>query len=212
MLLHGLGRSERVMRPLARRLEAEGYRALSLHYQSLRKPPEALVDDLGAMIAACCAAAPRVDFVAHSLGGILLRAYLAEHAPPNLGRVVMIGPPNRGSPLADVAARFWILRTLAGPTAVQLGTGPESLPNRLPPPSFPLGVVAGSRSLNPLGSWLVGDADDGVVAVASTRLPGMADFLVLPESHNFLVRSKRTADEVTHFLRYGRFVPAAAGG
>jgi pimeloyl-ACP methyl ester carboxylesterase len=211
VLLHGLGRGERMMRPLARRLEAEGYRVENLGYRSLAKAPGALVRDLDGLLAACCAAAPRVHFVGYSLGGILLRAYLAEHRLPNLGRVVMLGPPNHGSELADLALRSKLLSALAGPTAVQLGTGPESLPNRLPPPSYPLGVVAGSRSLNPLGSWLLRDSDDGIVSVASTRLEGMADFRVIPRSHAFLVRSKRTADEVAHFLRHGHFAPESGG-
>jgi len=211
VLLHGLGRSERVMRPLARRLEAEGFRVANLHYRSLSRGPEELVRDLDGLIAECCAAAPRVHFVGHSLGGILLRAYLAEHPLPNLGRAVLLGSPNRGSELADLAAGSKILSALAGPTAVQLGTRAGSLPNRLPPPSYPLGVVAGSRSLNPLGSWLLHDADDGVVAVSSTRLEGMADFRMLPHSHTFLVRSERTAAEVAHFLRHGSFVPESGG-
>jgi pimeloyl-ACP methyl ester carboxylesterase len=167
--------------------------------------------DLDALLTACCAAAPRVHFVGYSLGGILLRAYLAEHPLPNLGRVVMLGPPNHGSELADWLVRSKLLSALAGPTAVQLGTGPESLPNRLPPPSYALGVVAGSRSLNPLGSWLLRGADDGIVSVASTRLEGMVDFRVLPSSHAFLVLSERAAGEVSHFLRYGRFSPEAGG-
>jgi len=208
VLLHGLGRSDRAMRSLARRLAAGGFLVHNLRYRSLTRDPDALAEDLDAMLSECCVDAERVHFVTHSLGGVLLRTYLAEHALPNRGRVVMLAPPNRGSELGDVVARWRILRAALGPTGCQLGTSPASLPNRLPPADFELGVVAGTRSRNPLGSWLIRDADDGVVSVASTRLDGMADFIALPVSHTAIVRSERAAAQAAHFLRYGRFDPA----
>ena len=212
VLLHGLGRSDRAMRSLARRLAATGFRVHNLRYRSLTRAPDALAADLHAMLGECCADAGRVHFVTHSLGGVLLRAYLAEHALPNRGRVVMLAPPNRGSELGDLVARSRILRAVLGPTGRQLGTAGGSLPNRLPPADFELGVVAGTRSWNPLGSWLIGDADDGIVAVASTRLEGMADFIALPVSHTAMPRSERAAAEAAHFLRHGRFQRGAEGG
>ena len=212
VLLHGLGRSDRAMRSLAGRLTAAGFRVHNLHYDSLRRDPAALTADLDAMLAECCADAVRVHFVTHSFGGVLLRAYLAEHALANRGRVVMLAPPNRGSELGDVVAHSRILRAALGPTGCQLGTSPTSLPNRLPPADFELGVVAGTRSWNPLGSWLIRDADDGIVSVASTRLEGMADFIVLPVSHTGMLRSARAAAQAAHFLRFGRFERGGAGG
>jgi alpha-beta hydrolase superfamily lysophospholipase len=211
VLLHGLGRSDRAMRSLAGRLAAAGFEVRNLRYGSLTRDPGELSADLDAMLAECCAAAQRVHFVTHSLGGVVLRAYLAEHALPNRGRVVMLAPPNRGSELGDVVARWRLLRAAAGPTGRQLGTAPDSLPNRLPPADFELGVVAGTRSWNPLGSWLIRDADDGMVSVASTRLAGMVDFITLPVSHTAMLRSERAAVQAAHFLRYGRFDHAEGG-
>jgi alpha-beta hydrolase superfamily lysophospholipase len=146
-----------------------------------------------------------VHFVTHSLGGVLLRAYLAQHRLPNRGRVVMLAPPNAGSELGDVVARWRLLRAVFGPTGCQLGTAADSLPNRLPAADFELGVVAGTRSRNPLGSWLIRDADDGIVSVASTRLAGMADFITLPASHTGMPSSERAAAQAAYFLRHGRF-------
>jgi pimeloyl-ACP methyl ester carboxylesterase len=212
VLLHGLARTDRAMRPLARRLAAEGFAVHCLRYDSLRRDPEGLVADLDAQVSECCAGATRLHFVGHSLGAVLLRAYLAEHRPANLGRVVMLAPPNRGSELGDLVAGSRLLRALFGPTAAQLGTDPGSLPNRLPPPQFEFGVLAGTRSWNPLGSWLIPDRDDGTVSLSSARLEGMRDFLALPLSHTFLVLSPTAASQAAHFLRYGRFVGGEAGG
>ena len=141
----------------------------------------------------------------HSLGGVLVRAYLADRHPANLGRVVMLAPPNHGSELVDAFAEWTLLRAILGPTAAELGTGPGSLPNRLPKPSFEVGVLAGTRSLSPLGAYVVPGEDDGTVSVASTRLEGMADFALVDASHTFIMRSPEAGAQVVEFLRPGRF-------
>jgi pimeloyl-ACP methyl ester carboxylesterase len=147
----------------------------------------------------------KVHFVTHSLGGIVLRAYLQDHRPENLGRVVMLAPPNHGSELADVLAGFPPFDVFYGPTAAGLGTDPASWPNRLGPADFELGIIAGNKSINPIGSWLIPGPDDGTVSMDSARLDGMTDFLVLPVTHFFIMTDKTVAAETLHFIRHGRF-------
>jgi pimeloyl-ACP methyl ester carboxylesterase len=210
VLLHGLARSDRSMRYLASHLRDAGFEAHAIAYESTEKEPAALALDLQQELARCCRDAERVHFVTHSLGGVLLRAVLRDHPVPNLGRVVMLAPPNRGSELADVVRRSATLRAALGPTAAALGTGPESLPNRLPAADFEVGVIAGTRTVNPLGSWLIPAADDGTVSVASTQLEGMADFVTLPVTHTFILRSREAARQTLAFLTLGRFDPPPA--
>ena len=92
-----------------------------------------------------------------------------------------------------------------GPTASELGTGDESFPNRLPPAHYEVGVIAGSDSLNPVGSHMIPGEDDGTVSVESARLEGMSDFLVLPVSHTMILVSGDAAEQTIAFLRTGRF-------
>ena len=205
ILLHGLGRTDRSMRPLEKRLSESGFRVHNFRYASTDQAPEALVDDLGRQVESCCTEAPALHFVGHSLGGILIRAYLAEGLPPNVGRVVMLAPPNHGSEIVDALRESAAFRWALGPSARQLGTDPESLPNRLPPPAVELGVIAGTGTVNPIGSIIVPDEDDGMVSLASTKLEGMTDFLVVPVSHAFIMRSDEVGVQVLHFLREGRF-------
>jgi pimeloyl-ACP methyl ester carboxylesterase len=205
VLLHGLGRSGRAMRPLARELAAAGYRVHSLDYPSTRAKPEELVAHLHREIGLCCGWSGRIHFVTHSLGGIVARAYLAEHAAPNLGRVVMLAPPNHGSEYVDVAGEWKLFELLLGPTATQLGTAPTSLPNSLPGADFEVGVIAGTGSINPLGIAMIAGANDGTVSVASTQLGGMSDFLELDVSHTFIMRNREVARQTIAFLREGRF-------
>jgi triacylglycerol lipase len=205
VLLHGLGRSARVMRPLAHELTAAGYQVHSLDYPSTRATPEALVEFLHGEISSCCAWSGRVSFVTHSLGGVMVRAYLAEHPMPQLGRVVMLAPPNHGSEYVDVAGHWKLFAGVLGPTATQLGTAPTSLPNRLPSADFEVGVIAGTGNINPLGAILIDGVDDGTVSVASTRLAGMRDFIEVPVSHTFIMRDREVARQTIEFLRAGHF-------
>jgi pimeloyl-ACP methyl ester carboxylesterase len=170
-----------------------------------RATPDELVAALARAVDAGCRGAPRLHFVAHSMGGVLVRAYLAEHDLPNLGRVVMLGTPNHGSEIVDALDGAAAFRWLVGPTAVGLGTGPRSWPQRLPDPDYEVGIVAGSATLDPIGSRLIPGDDDGRVSVASTKLAGMTDHLVVSRSHSFLLYDDRVARQVVHFLQSGRF-------
>ncbi len=210
VLLHGLGRTDRAMRPLEERLEEAGFRVHSLRYASTEAPPERLLEDVRRKVDACCADARVLHFVGHSLGAILTRALLAEAPRPNLGRVVMLAPPNRGSELVDALSETALFAWVLGPTAEELGTDPESLPNRLPAPDYEFGVIAGAGTLNPVGSYVLPDEDDGTVSVERTRLDGMTDFLLVSSSHSFIMRSEEVARQVIHFLRHGRFLHAGA--
>lgn len=212
VLLHGLGRSHWSMIPLQSRLEDAGYRVANLGYPSTRLDPDRLVTYVEAEVAKCCADADRVSFVTHSLGGILVRGYLAKHRPTNLGRVVMLAPPNRGSELVDEFRAWPLFSWILGPTAIRLGTDADSYPNRLPPADFDVGVIAGTASINPLGSAILPRGNDGTVSIASTRLDGMRDFVELDASHTFIMWSNEAAEQVVAFLRDGRFEAAKQQG
>ena len=205
ILLHGYGRTTFSMRPLQKRLEEAGFMVQNIGYPSIRRSPPELVELLDDRLKSCCNTSPRIHFVTHSLGGVLVRAYLAENQLENIGRVVMLAPPNRGSELADIANGSLLLRAILGPTVVQLGTREDSLPNRLPPPWYELGVIAGIDDINPIGGFFVPEPSDGTVSVASTRLAGMNDFVTVRKSHTFIMRSADVADYIIRFLRTGRF-------
>ncbi len=212
VLLHGLCRTTRSMVPMERALAAEGFRVWNVGYPSRTASigqlagtvvPEALgkCRDFGAT---------RIHLVTHSLGGILVRAYLSEHAIPDLGRVVMLGPPNQGSEVVDVLGRFWIFGKLNGPAGRELGTDRDSTPNRLGRVTFPLGIIAGDRSVNWINSlWIRGD-DDGKVSVERTKIAGMTDHIVVHAAHPFLMRDARAIRQTIRFLRTGAFDHASA--
>jgi pimeloyl-ACP methyl ester carboxylesterase len=217
VLLHGLGRTARSMRPLARVAEARGWRVLNVAYPS-RTAGVATLAEAVADAARAFAPEARLHFVTHSLGGILLRAAVWRGLVPldRIGRAVMLAPPNQGSELPEALGARPLLgplfRRVSGPAGAELGTGAGGVIGRLPPVEFELGVIAGCRSLNPLFSALIDGPDDGKVAVARTAVGGMRDFLVVPHSHTFLMRAPAVITQVLHFLEHGTFARTAEPG
>ncbi|MEW6262965.1 MAG: alpha/beta hydrolase [Thermodesulfobacteriota bacterium] len=207
ILLHGWGRTSFSMRRIEKYLQGRGYGTYNLGYPTLSEPIDALADKyLERAVSACLAGnSPRIHFVAHSLGGIVVRCYLQNRHPPPGGRLVMLSPPNRGTEVVDFLARMPWLPRLAGPAGRALGTGPESLPRRLKPVGLEIGVIAGDRSINPLFSALIRGPDDGTVSVENTKLEEMKDFLIIPCSHTFIMRSLLAARQAAHFLESGHF-------
>ncbi len=207
VLLHGLARTARSMAPLAEAFEARGYAVANIDYPSRDAVVEVLAERaVGAGLAQCRArGASRVHAVTHSLGGILLRYYLERHAIPELGRVVMLAPPNHGSEVIDRLGAIPGFEFLLGPAARQLGTDAQGVPAQLGPPGYPVGIIAGTDTVNPLLSRYLPDPDDGKVSLASTRLSGMADFLAVPVSHPFIMRDDEVIDAAVAFIENGAF-------
>ncbi len=216
ILLHGLCRTSRSMVPMERALSAAGFRVLNVDYPSRTASIEQLSEDaIGRAVADCQrAGAAKIDFVTHSLGGILVRSYLSRHAIPNLGRVVMLGPPNQGSEVVDKLGSLWLFKKINGPAGSELGTGTNSTPNKLGPANFCLGVIAGDRSINWINSLLIPGRDDGKVSVERTKLAGMSDHIVIHSAHPLLMRNRTAVRQTIYFLRAGRFElpPGASAG
>jgi pimeloyl-ACP methyl ester carboxylesterase len=192
ILVHGMGRSPASMWVLGRRLEADGYRVVNFGYRSTRGSVAELGARLGRRAAERTGGAPRVHFVGHSLGTVIIRSMLAQAPPERVGRVVMMAPPNQGAASADRWAPV-----LGGvmPPIRELRTTPESPARTLAlPEGVEVGIIAGSR--------------DRKVRLGETRLDGARDHVVIPSFHSWMMNRSDVHRLIATFLRHGRFSPA----
>jgi hypothetical protein len=195
------------MKPLQRALTDAGYRVANVDYPSRDKKIEELAPHAVETGVKRCAdlGSTTVHFVTHSLGGILVRYYMANNQLAELGNVVMIAPPNQGSEVVDNWRDIPGYKAINGPAGMQLGTDASSVPLSLGPVSFTLGVIAGNKTFNPMLSLSLPNPDDGKVSVAKTKVEGMTDFIEMPHTHTFIMRSDDVIRQTIHFLQNGRF-------
>lgn len=207
VLLHGLNRSARSMRSVQRALQRDDRSVINIDYPSgrygiaelTRRVHEALLDQCVPGLSS------GIDFVTHSLGGIVVRALRVQFPKVAIRRVAMLGPPNQGSEVVDALRAWRVFNRITGPAGPELGTARTSVPNSLGPVDFELGVVAGNASVNPLFSWLVPGPNDGPVAVRRTQVEGMTDFIIVRASHTFIMHNTSAIRQAREFLRHGRF-------
>ncbi len=208
ILLHGLARTSRSMNKAAKLLAAYGYKIANVDYPSRSADINILAQKYIAQALKQCdtEGIKKIHFLTHSMGGILLRNYLSSQTIDKLGRVVMLAPPNQGSEVVDKLGSWKLFYYLNGPAGLQLGTADNSAPNQLGPVNFQLGVIAGSKSINPFLSRLIPGANDGKVSVSRAQVEGMNDFIVMPYSHSFIMRREPVIEQALHFIQQGCFV------
>lgn len=205
VLLHGLARTSGSMSSLEEFLSGHGYQVLNIGYPSRKRPISELAEIIRDEVVSKTKDAGKIHFVTHSMGGIILR-YMQQNSPlPNIGRVVMLSPPNHGSEIVDALGELWLFQLINGPAGRQLGTDGNSVPKQLSKVDFELGVITGDRSINWINSLIIPGKDDGKVSIESARIEGMTDFLIVHVSHPFIMKDKEVMAKSLHFLQNGSF-------
>ncbi len=214
ILLHGLMRSSESMRPMAAFLEQRGgYQAILVEYASSRAEIASHARDLEHLIRHLGPEVEEINFVAHSMGNIVVRRYLGDRlqsgrsgADRRIHRMVMIGPPNQGSQMAGILKNNWLFNWIAGVAGAELGARWGELQPTLATPSFEFGIVAGAQ---PAGSRIKNFAlegpDDFTVRLDETRLPGASDTFVRPLLHSNMMRQPEVMQATLNFLQHGWF-------
>lgn len=206
VLLHGMKRSASSMVEIENHLRVNGYRTINIDYPSSEQTIEELSDYIHQEITQKYSDKNRkINFVTHSMGGILLRYYLNKHRPANLARVVMLAPPNQGTEMSDFLQGTKIFEAFFGPAGTQLGTNEKSIVHSLGPVDYELGVIMGNISLNPIASMVVPGDDDGLVSHERSKVEGMNDSIILPTAHSFIMFNKEVHKQIIHFLKDGKF-------
>jgi triacylglycerol lipase len=205
ILLHGLARTSHSMGKMEKALSAAGYKVSNISYPSRKYRVEDLAEIVKEKILAASNEEDTLHFVTHSMGGILVR-YIQKHDPlENLGKVVMLSPPNQGSEVVDKLGDWKLFQWINGPAGSQLGTEDGGMVKSLGAVDFELGILTGDRSINLILSLMIPGKDDGKVSVENAKIEGMDDFLVLHAAHPFIMKNKTAIRQTIHFLHSGQF-------
>jgi len=207
ILLHGLARTKESMQKIETMLVRHGYTVVNRTYPSREQPIEKLnAFVIPEALEICRTGRPtKIHFVSHSMGGILVRYYLSKKKIENLGRVVMLSPPNQGSEVIDKLKNLPGFTAVNGPAGFQMGTDAKSIPAGLGRVDYETGIITGNKSVNLFLSMLIPGNDDGKVSIENAKVEGMADFIVLPHSHPFIMQGDDVIRQTLYFLQNGRF-------
>ncbi len=206
VLVHGYNKSRRDMYPLQSLLRRLGYEtvlvSLPLRFRTLAHCVRVFEKRIAEMSE--LRRADNIYMVGHSMGGLVIRHFLARNTIENLARCVFIAPPNQGTKLVDIAETYirpWI-HIFKPLQALRTRVARQPVP--VPLGETEIGVIAGSKNNLWLGIFLA-SPNDGRVEVEATRLASMADFLVMPYGHKEIHHRADVAAQVDYFLRNGAF-------
>lgn len=199
------------MRPIEKALKQQNYTVLNIGYPSRSTTIAKLAQGVRQQLQDF----PHfeqftVHFVTHSMGGLVVRALLAEQPLENAKRIVMLGPPNQGSEVADYFKNFRLFNAFYGPALHEMTTHQaKALPLQEVPSRYQVGIIAGNFTIDPICYFILPSKNDGKVTIESTKLTGMTDHIVLPASHSFMMYNHQVIKQIGHFLAEGFFLPAS---
>ncbi|NVJ65020.1 MAG: alpha/beta hydrolase [Gammaproteobacteria bacterium] len=210
ILIHGLGRTHWSLKRLEKRLQKQGFVTYNQSYPSTKQKVSRSAEDYisNALNSIDAKQFDKVHFVTHSLGGILVRYYLSNHHIENLGRILMLAPPNHGSEVADKFKDKWWYKMATGPTGQQL-TESSPLYEQLEPLDTDVGIIIGNRSSDPWFNHLFDGEHDGKVSVASAKLKEDHQLQVVNCGHTLLMESNAVMELIIKFLKSGELKKAS---
>lgn len=211
VLAHGLGRGETAMWRFAKKLESANYKVCRLDYSTIGKSVEKVIEQTNQQIDSCISKAPKVHFVGHSLGGLVIRAYLQNNQEKlksyNIGNAVFMGTPNKGSELADHLSESWVMK-VGGEVSQSLMTGDSSFGNTIEEVNIVMniniGIIAGTKPSGLTKKHFDGP-NDGLVSVESTKLKSMKDFIAIDVEHTSMRNNDEVTKQTIYFLKNAVF-------
>ncbi len=218
IVVHGLGASRQFMNQLSDYLAENGhFHVINFGYPSTNGDVATHATSL-VNVLKHLDGVETVNFVAHSMGNIVIRHALtdlaelpaAEQPKFKFKRFVMIAPPNHGAEIADEFVDSKLVNAFAGEPLQQLAPskGWETLEQRLAAPSCEFGIIAGGTGDDKGYLAAIPGDDDGLLSVETTRLAGASDFVLIKGIHQLMPKNEQVQDATLRFLEKGYFLPS----
>lgn len=204
VLVHGFFRTRRDMAFLGRYLQKNGFATFRPTLPAIFSSLDQCTAEFAKKLQQLPGNWDRIHFVGHSMGGLIIRQFLARNLVAGLGRCVLIGTPNHGTDLAVIAEKYCkfslqIFKPIQSFVPGKLSIAP---PRNNPPPE--IGVIAGTRNNILLGRFFNKDSD-GRVPVDSVPFDGQQQFVTVPYNHLQIHHRQKVAALVLKFIRTGCF-------
>ena len=206
--VHGIIRSSKSFDAMRKRLYDDGVTFIGFDYPSTRVPITDSAKYLDRMLKSLDGV-EQIDFVVHSMGGLVVRSYLQqagetpEGYDKRISRMVMLGVPNLGARMASILEHNSLFNAIFGPAGDQLVEDPKGFITQLPTPPFEFAIVSGARGTEEGWNPVIPGDDDGTVSVDSTMLPGAKDSITFPVLHTFLMSHPEVMSATLRFLDTG---------
>jgi len=207
ILLHGILNSNKMLKGMEQFLASHGFEVLNIDYPSTKYSIEGSMSFVKTLLdQKKLQQFEKIHFVSFSMGGIITRALLNKYQIANLGKVVFIGTPHLGSEVADFVVKIKLLAKIFGPAIYQLACNREDTQKIMGKPYYKFGCIAGNKSFDPLGAYLIKQPSDGRVSLQSSMLHGSKNSVILPFSHLMLIYRKKVWEHVLSFILHGKFL------
>ncbi len=204
-LIHGINSSPKDFKKMETAFKSYDYKVINFGYHSKVYTVNQIADNFLKRKIASVSQNDTINFITHSLGAIVLRAYLRDNKPKNIGKIVMIAPPNQGSEVANFFKDFFLYKIFYHKSGASLsynGIKKLALPNC---DNYFCGIIAGTHTQLPFFSIFIKGEDDGKISVERTKLKGMKDFITLPYPHDTILKKQETIIQCKEFIKNGKF-------
>ncbi len=200
ILVHGFYRDKTDMSYLDMELNSLGYETFVVNLPTTFGSFEEIVDSFSSQLKSL--KNEELSFVAHSMGGLVVREYINANYELNIKKCVFIATPHHGSELADIAKSIPLFASVFKPIE-KLKTINKCTPFQNK--TFDLGLIAGNNNKDILGRLFMSNQSDGRVSVASVKTDDTDDFIVLPFDHDSIHKKQDTLKQVVSFLETSKF-------
>ena len=195
---HGLFRSYWSMYLLSRYFRKKGYDIYLYDYPSVRHGLAAHISDFQHFLMHCIAQHPhqKIHIVTHSMGGIIARGAVVKLSVEQyrqIESIVMLVPPNQGSPYAEKLLRLLPKLGSYIKPLHDISTFESAQIHQLTHLAHPkVGIIAAKF--------------DNKSPLSHVHLPMQRDFLIINTTHSLIIDMPRTKRAILKFIQTGAFV------
>lgn len=206
-LIHGYGGLGLEMEKIREAVQNEGFTTEIYVYKSL-------IDDVDSVSLNLIQTIQKekfdtVSFVTHSMGALVVRSMYEKldslSGFPFVHRIVMIAPPNNGSPIADFFSQFKFVKYIIGPNINNLTTNKITGASKYPIPTCEVGLIAGSFGGKRGFNMFINSDNDGVLIPENTKMGIEKDVVFVKSWHVGLLFNKKVIRYVNNFIQQGKF-------